>query len=230
MPDDLLTCVLGHVSLEDLRATSCADRLTNRDQLWYSMAAKHGVQLPQPSSRFATRASKRDLRCSFWTAVAAQLVQRTLLADKLVWDLWLKLHKSDAAAAVHKALKSHPWLDVNHRLQFYHGSSLLHLAARRGRLRCVRLLVEQHGADADALDGGNFTPLSMAAWSNRKAVVMFLLRSCNADTRPRGTPPMTSSCGGRGPHTAEEWAARKGFDDIARAIGAARTTGRCARA
>lgn len=217
LPDDCLALVMGSATLgvEDLRSVACAGRLSNRDGFWYAMAARHGVSLPRAGSKFATR-SKRDLRSAFFLSWKAQRAQRALLADKLVWDLWLRFHKADAAAAVAKVLREQAWLDVGHQLSFYHGATLLHLAARRGRLRCVKLLLAA-GADRDGLDAGGFTPLAMAAWSNRANVVAHLLER-GADVRPRGIPPCTSSCGGRGPHTAEEWAARKGFDAIAGAI------------
>lgn len=38
------------------------------------------------------------------------------------------------------------------------------------------------------------------------------------DLTLKGVPPQSSSCGGRGPFTAEVWARRKGYDDIANMI------------
>lgn len=216
LPDDALAHVLGHCSVDDLRALACCSSATAhecRPELWYSMSRIHEVSLPRPGTSHGLR-SKANLRWTFFNALAAQQRQRAVLADKVVWGLWLRLHKSDAAAAVARELERHPWLDPSHALRFYSGANLLHLAARRGRLRTVRALCEEHGVALDAEDEGGFTALTYAAWSGREAVAKFLV-GCGADASVRGHPPTTSACGGRGRKTAAEWARRKGFDAIA---------------
>ena len=40
-------------------------------------------------------------------------------------------------------------------------------------------------------------------------------------TEPTAVPPLTSSCGGKGPFDAQTWAARKGYHDVEQAIVAA---------
>lgn len=54
------------------------------------------------------------------------------------------------------------------------GNTALFLAAYRGRMDVVKLLVE-HGADVNAKDDGDSTPLQDAAWSGQTEVVRYLL-------------------------------------------------------
>ena len=97
------------------------------------------------------------------------------------------------------------------------------LAAWRGRVRVVAFLLEQCGANVNATDDLGFTALMMAAWAGRLPTVRYLLT--NAPDRPdltlEGIPPQSSSCGGRGPFTAEVWTRRKGFAAIANMLQAA---------
>eukprot|EP00967_Tisochrysis_lutea_P158105 scaffold322345_cov37-Tisochrysis_lutea.AAC.1 len=129
----------------------------------------------------------------------------------------MQLHKADAAAAIRRAFERLPDLSVDHRLSFYHGSTLLHLAARRGRIRSVRLLLDVYSATLNIEDDGGFTPLCLAAWSGRISVVHELLKR-GADVTIAGLPPQSSWCGGRTAMTADVWAERKGYEDIAQAI------------
>jgi ankyrin repeat protein len=129
----------------------------------------------------------------------------------------MQLHKSDAAAAIKRTFDRLPDLSVDHRLSFYHGSTLLHLAARRGRLRSIRLLLDSYHATLDLQDDGGFTPLCLAAWSGKTSAVRELLRR-GADVTVAGTPPQSSWCGGRTAMTADVWAERKGFDDVVQLI------------
>eukprot|EP00051_Salpingoeca_urceolata_P017542 m.239998 g.239998 ORF g.239998 m.239998 type:complete len:173 (+) comp18985_c1_seq2:1829-2347(+) len=130
----------------------------------------------------------------------------------LVWKLWQRLHRCDCAAQVSDAIQS-AQCTTDHRLHFYENRTLLMLAAWRGRLRCVTALVMSFHADINARDNLGFSPLMFAAWAGQSRVVSFLV-SCGADTAFAGRPPMTSSCGGRGPFTALVWAQRKGFQFI----------------
>ena len=71
----------------------------------------------------------------------------------------------------------------------------------------------------------------VAAWAGHRRAVVLLLADARvaADVRREGSPPQTSSCGGRGAKTAAAWARRKAeaFGDtnylqIATAISGAR--------
>ena len=62
-------------------------------------------------------------------------------------------------------------------------------------------------------DRGGFTPLLMAAWCGHKLLVGMLLNA-GAPIDDVGVPPLTSSCGGKGPFDAATWAERKGYGRI----------------
>ena len=63
-------------------------------------------------------------------------------------------------------------------------------------------------------DRGGFTPLLMAAWCGHAHLTWSLL-NVGAPTDDVGVPPLTSSCGGKGPFDAVTWAERKGYDEVA---------------
>ena len=134
----------------------------------------------------------------------------------------MKLHRSDCEALVKKAHSQHPLLAM-HRISFYADRTLMMLAAWRGRVRVVAFLLEQGGANVNATDDLGFTALMMAAWAGRLPTVRYLLTKApdRPDLTLEGIPPQSSSCGGRGPFTAEVWARRKGFAAIANMLQAA---------
>ena len=69
-------------------------------------------------------------------------------------------------------------------------------------------------------DRGGFTPLLMAAWCGQVDVTRLLLNA-GAPIDDVGVPPLTSSCGGKGPFDAATWAERKGYDRIVDGISTA---------
>jgi hypothetical protein len=94
-------------------------------------------------------------------------------------------------------------------------SPLLCVAARFQRWKAVQaLLQEPYKADPTVTDVAGMNVLSSAAWGGNVSMVRYLLDSCGPEhlmqmTRAKGTPHMTSACGGKGPFTAWEWAQRK---------------------
>eukprot|EP00977_Amphora_coffeiformis_P018984 scaffold6829_cov171-Amphora_coffeaeformis.AAC.14 len=78
-------------------------------------------------------------------------------------------------------------------------------------------------------DDLNATPLLMAAWAGQAGVVRDILVHLRHELRldpqrmrdyveQKGTPPLTSSCGGKGPKTALVWAYRKGFKTVVKLL------------
>jgi hypothetical protein len=66
-------------------------------------------------------------------------------------------------------------------------------------------------------DMGGFTPLLTAAWCGHLGLTELLL-AAGSPTDDVGVPPLTSSCGGKGPFDAKTWAMRKGFLAVSHAI------------
>eukprot|EP01043_Picozoa_sp_COSAG02_P055090 COSAG02_NODE_6337_length_3641_cov_1.518351_3_plen_274_part_00 len=231
LPDDALALIFQQLHPTDiLRACSTARawRLdAPRPQLWRAVAMSFSVELPGARrAGGSTRLSANLRRAFFLSYIRVQKAER-VETERAVWQIWLKLHRSDCEALVKKAHCQHPLL-VEHRISFYADRTLIMLAAWRGRVRVVQFLLEQCSADVNAADGLGFTALMMAAWAGRLPVVRYLLD--DAPTRPdltlTGIPPQSSSCGGRGPFTAEVWARRKGFAAIANLLQAASSESR----
>ena len=163
--------------------------------LWRGLATQLRVVLPS-----RPRSSEKAM---FLAAMRHQAELRLNVLYELRSSIW----GGDAVAKMRSRLDADPALDASTPLPLFANATLLHLAARRGRLGCVRELVER-GANIDAVDDGMLTPLAGAAWAGHKPIVEFL---CAAGARLdiAGVPPMTSVCGGKEPMTAEAWAARK---------------------
>jgi hypothetical protein len=133
---------------------------------------------------------------------------------------------------------------VHHPVRGLERRTLLHLACWCGRTNTVRMLLEQQGASRHVVDDWNATPLLIAAWDGHEGVVRLLLEKQllfkeEKQTQQKdddddngththkeeyyylnlpGVPPLTSSCGGRGPKTAICWAERKGHESIVRLL------------
>ena len=181
--------------------------------------------MPKVSSRISLR-SKTDLRRTLFAQHAKEQAARQRLFDEQTGQLVVSMRRSDSVAPLRRALEGKPPLPVAHELGAQardESATLLHGAARYGRLKCARLLLDSAGEHPllELKDAGGFTPLLMAAWCGHLEMVRLLL-SHGASTEPEGVPPMTSACGGVGPHDAETWASRKGFTDISLAIQRAR--------
>ena len=164
-------------------------------QLWRGLCVQRNIVLPHLLRVTEKTALLKGLRC--------QQDKRLLVLYELRSTIW----GSDAAAKLSRVLSGDADLNPSTPLPTFGHSTLLQVAARRGRLRCVEELVKR-GACIDAVDDGQFTALAGAAWSGHVPIVLFLVdKGANIDVA--GVPPMTSACGGKGPYTAEEWALRK---------------------
>ena len=177
--------------------------------------------MPKVSSRVSLR-SKADLRRTLFAQHAKEQAALQCLFDEQAGQLVVSMRRSDSVVPLRRALEGKPPLPVAHELGARardESTTLLHSAARYGRLRCARLLLDSTGDHPllELKDAGGFTPLLMAAWCGQLEMVKLLL-SRGASTKPEGVPPMTSACGGVGPYDAETWAARKGFTDVSLAI------------
>ncbi len=97
-----------------------------------------------------------------------------------------------------------PRADINTRNE--HGMTALMRAARHGRKRMVRALLE-HGADPNLVRNDNFTALSLAAFFGHTEIVEMLLgQGARADVSTRfGTSPRM-------------WATARSFGDVAKRL------------
>jgi ankyrin repeat protein len=57
----------------------------------------------------------------------------------------------------------------------------LHYACRNGCIEAARCLVEEHGADANAIAKHGVTPFQLAVWRNHLEICQWLVRDCNVD-------------------------------------------------
>ena len=230
LPDGPLGQLLSTLTIAELRMLPLVSHgwfLDGaRNVLWYGLAAHHGVEMPKVSSRVSLR-SKADLRRTLFVQHAKEQAALQRLFDEQAGRLVISMRRSDSVAPLRRALEAKAWpLPVAHELGGRardESTTLLHAAARYGRLRCARLLLDSAGESTrdhpllELTDAGGFTPLLMAAWCGHLKMVKLLL-SRGASTKPEGVPPMTSACGGVGPYDAETWASRKGFQDVKLAI------------
>ncbi|KAM3930010.1 ankyrin repeat and SOCS box protein 3 isoform 2-T2 [Leptodactylus fuscus] len=90
---------------------------------------------------------------------------------------WMPIHEaafSDAAQCLQLLIKSAPTTDYI-KSKTFEGESALHLAAKRGSVRCSEILLRA-GADPNDLTNDVTTPLFLAVESGCEAVVKLLLR------------------------------------------------------
>lgn len=188
---------------------------------------------PQNTRFWAVLAKSRNLsigrrhaKRAFFQRYHQQKRARKNEADQIILQLGRRLERSDCVAHVRKQLESYPTL-VHHRVSLLEHRTLLHLACWRGRTKAVKLLLEDYQASPWELDDSSASPLLVAAWSGHASVVRLLLAQLSsaknskkrqAYLEQKGVPPLTSSCGGRGPKTALCWAKRKGFQDVVRLL------------
>ena len=165
------------------------------EQMWRGLCVQRSIVLPHLLRVPVKTALLKGLRC--------QQDQRLLVLYELRSTIW----GSDAAAKLRRVLSGDADLNPSTPLPTFGHATLLQVAARRGRLRCVEELVKR-GACIDAADDGRFTALASAAWSGHIPIVYYLVNQ-GAKLDVAGVPPMTSACGGKGPYTAEVWALRK---------------------
>ncbi|KAJ1448081.1 hypothetical protein M885DRAFT_574892 [Pelagophyceae sp. CCMP2097] len=192
-----------------VRATCLAGAVT--PELCSAVARHLALDLPERVSAPRTRARCGDRFRALATAQRRRRRAEAADLDREAWALWLKLHAGDCAAKVRKVLDATPKL-ATHKITFFADRTLAFLAAWRGRPRALRVLADA-GADLLAGDTADCTPLIVAAWAGRHTCVAELLHhpAVHADAARIGEPPQTSSCGGKGPKTALDWATRKGF-------------------
>ncbi|XP_043464292.1 histone-lysine N-methyltransferase EHMT2 isoform X2 [Leptopilina heterotoma] len=80
--------------------------------------------------------------------------------------------------------------NANHTFRDYASRTSVHLAAEKGHLSCLHVLI-QAGGQVDVMDKNQLTPLMLAASKGRAEVVRYLIR-IGADTTLKGIDGMTA--------------------------------------
>ena len=240
LPDGPLTLVLEALPIAALKMLSAVCKNwqldSSRTELWYGLASRLRVEMPRSKAR--PLRSTTDLRRTFFTACTARSAARLRSLDERAARLVRQMSLRDCLSQLRKELdRDGSPLPVDHVLDG--NATLLHAACRYNNVACAELLLDRaEEAAAAAVDGkvrsginplllvvdqGGFTPLLTAAWCGHLEATKLLLAR-GAPTGSAGVPPMTSSCGGKGPYDAITWASRKGYHEVASEIARARTS------
>jgi hypothetical protein len=220
LPEDILVNILSRLdssSLEDaLRSLPCVcsswrQALSNdKTRFWNLLAKRQGIP----------RLGRRNPKQAFFRRQREIREASEKKTDRLVQQLVKRLCKSDCVAYIRKKLLVYPQI-AHHRVASMENRTLLHYASWYGRTKTVELLLEDYQASLFRVDDSNATPLLIAAWAGQAATVKILLAKLatlpdsNKCLDLKGVPPLTSSCGGKGPKTALCWAQRKDFPRVA---------------
>ena len=153
----------------------------------------------------------------------------------MIHEFGRRLRKSDCVSYIRKKLDSTKRITftakmiVNRAVPTLFHRTVLHLACWWGRRKSVQMLLTVFQASLSITDDLNATPLLIAAWAGQTGVVKDILIHLRQELQfdphklrdyleQRGAPPLTSSCGGKGPKTALVWAYRKGFKNVTHLI------------
>uniref|UniRef100_A0A7S1UDL0 Uncharacterized protein n=1 Tax=Phaeomonas parva TaxID=124430 RepID=A0A7S1UDL0_9STRA len=181
-----------------------------RTELWKMLFEAHGLR---PPSKRARRANS-NLRRAFFDVFRAQYPSDFVLLHRLEKCF----RGGDSPKQLAALLPPPEFLKVNRQFDLMGGATIVGLAARWRRTRCVQYLVAR-GSDVNIADDQGFTVLGNAAWGGNLRLVRWLLRNVpDLDLDQQGCTHKTSSCGGKGPHKPEVWAYRKQFFEVAAAI------------
>ena len=211
-------------------------------RFWNGLGERYGIPV-HLSNRRRRQRSAANVKRNFFLRKQQIDEARRLQTDKIVWQIWKRLRKSDCVAWVEKRLQSidrsstkpnNCNIICRHRVRGLENRTLLMLACWWGRHRTVRWLLEQDdelgpSSNVFYVDDGNASALLIASWAGHIAVVKLLLERLEIVSQSdrniitqhlnlEGIPPLTSSCGGRGPKTAICWAERKGFRNVVRVL------------
>ena len=225
LPEELLLLVARYLPPRSLAALLQVDRLRDySDNFWRELATYKPVLLDNTCGHAAgaqANPAQPALRLSrsqtnSWRTCLKTLRQRRDMLKQGVDDIAVACFGRDAVRLLRQFMVDFPEFKEEASMRLHvtvpFRGTLLHVASRRNRRETLRELI-QIGADLDIQDENGLTPLAGASWAGHVKCVFDLLYA-GADLRPQGTPPMTSSCGGKGPYDAETWAQRKGLVEI----------------
>jgi hypothetical protein len=218
------------------------DSTPQRDRFWMLLATSQGFSIGH-------RRSRNTAKKMFFRRYREVQQAKKHDMDKKIHKLARRLEKNDCVALIRKSIStvtpsSSPTTTISSSTSIVHRAvpsmdhrTLLHLACWWGRIKTVKMLLNDCQASLFVQDDLNATPLLMAAWAGHSTVVQVLLthlkgRQCCGPEEDlpqtklllqdyihqKGIPPLTSSCGGRGPKTALVWAYRKKFPVVVKLL------------
>lgn len=201
----------------------------DRTRFWALLAKEQGFSI---SSRIHKRSAKKSFIRRYQQVGKAKDEE----SDQIILKIAGRLKKNDCTAYVRKELTKRKMqleigsIGIAHRaVPSLEHRTLLHLASWHGRQNVVRMLVQEFGVSVAVRDDNNATPILVAAWAGHAKVVERIIVQLGLEVghdkqkmkqclEQEGVPPLTSSCGGRSPKTALEWAERKGFTQVSRLL------------
>jgi len=241
LPDAALATVTAYLTTTDLAAVGALSTAYAQSRtLWAIVHIQHfppNKATPSSASQASSKrrhaspqlAARRATRSTTFPRVAFfnALRSRRTLFNQTAWEVAATLRRADSVKAVERCLQQD--FPVNHCFPALDHAPLLCEAARHGRWKVAKFLVEKRGAHLNAATAtGGMTALLVASWRGDLLGVKTLLKLgrdaylkkgsneeekefgvTTLDLCARGSPAMSSVCGSRGPHTAAEWARRK---------------------
>uniref|UniRef100_A0A7S2XJ62 PDZ domain-containing protein n=1 Tax=Attheya septentrionalis TaxID=420275 RepID=A0A7S2XJ62_9STRA len=216
-PDDVIALMFRFLDPSEHWKFLCVSHETSstiqtRTYMWQQLCPKHWI-LP--------RRPRKPWHNLYMTRIREDEEERRHLADGILTKATSILNKGDHLLKIERLVGS-----SNHSFPINYTSgivlernSLLNIAVIFKRHKVVKWLIDTHGANMETQDRGSFTPLINAAWAGDKYLVRYLM-SKGCDRTKIGTghyshPLAHPDFAG---HTAEGWARKRGFPEIAELI------------
>lgn len=219
IPDDVIAHCLGylpcmeHAKLFHIDRSTCK-YLRQRQEVWRSLCPQQWVLPRRP------RKPWHDL---YLSKLKEEYSHRQKQSDDLLCKCSVALSKGDVLQKIEKLVQNAE-KDAGFDINYVSGvvcerNSILNLAVIHRRHKVVRWLVDVKGADIETADRGNFTPLLNAAWAGDRFLVRFFLQR-GSNRNVLGTQHYSQGIARPGFEglTADNWAEKRGFPDIAKLI------------
>jgi hypothetical protein len=219
IPDDIIVNCFEYLERKEHLRVLGIDKATSkslqaRNDVWKSLCPSHWILPRRP------RKPWYELYCG---RMKTEYEQHQKTWDDLLVKCANILDSSDSLCKIEKLIEKAEkcfGFDVNYISGVVcERNSLLNLAVIHKRHKVTKWLVDVKKADIETFDRGNFTPLLNAAWEGDRTLVRFFLQK-GADRSVRGTQHYSKAIAPPGFEgmTADEWADKRGYPDVARLI------------
>ena len=182
LPDDLVTTILKDLAVKQMLG------VTMVSVSWHAIAHREAVWRSICLARLRNFHPPRRARRTFMRLFLEQMVLREKRIEESAQRMFLKCDvifraRTDNFSKLRKVLVDHKVgegaddeISVNRRGgTTWEDNPLVNLAAREGRSRCVKELVENWGASIEIKDVGGFTPVLEAAYHGHELLLKYLL-------------------------------------------------------